>query len=111
MNAPDLGIQSLLLVNNIALYVGGITFLSHRVRHVPGPERARRGRIIRLTAGRPERRGARLGEIPRNPMHTDAKRCICSCVSAASVQTPCGGPSGTDPGKSAPFSHHLCTSA
>ena len=27
MNAPELGIQSLLFVNNIALYVGGITFI------------------------------------------------------------------------------------
>ncbi len=27
MSAPDLGIQSLLLINNIALYVGGITFI------------------------------------------------------------------------------------
>ena len=27
MSAPDLGIQSLLLVNNLALYVGGITFI------------------------------------------------------------------------------------
>ena len=27
MNAPDLGVQSLLLINNLALYVGGITFI------------------------------------------------------------------------------------
>ena len=27
MSAPDLGIQSLLMVNNLALYVGGITFI------------------------------------------------------------------------------------
>ena len=27
MNAPDLGIQTLLLINNLALYVGGITFI------------------------------------------------------------------------------------
>ena len=84
MNAPDAGLQSLLLINTLVLYIQGSLPDSRRIRHVPRTARAGRGVVVRPTPT--PHRGD--GVCPRSPRPARPTGALSSIAASCSDTRP-----------------------